>query len=58
MLAYAFDSTMIALYLSVFEWTKIRKHKSGITLHTLYDIETEVPDYAHIIAFNIHNSKA
>ena len=27
---YAFDSTAIDLYLSVFEWAKFRKHKGGI----------------------------
>ena len=36
---YAFDSTTIDLCLSVFEWAKFRKHKGGIKLHTLYDIE-------------------
>ena len=40
---YAFDSTTIDLCLSVFEWAKFRKHKGGIKLHTLYDIEAEVP---------------
>ena len=36
---YTFDSTMIDLCLSVFEWAKFRKHKGGIKLHTLYGIE-------------------
>jgi len=31
----------------VFEWTKFRKHKGGIKLHTLYDIEVEVPAFLH-----------
>ena len=34
---YAFDSTTIDLCLSVFEWAKFRKYKSGIKIHTLYD---------------------
>lgn len=39
---YAFDSTTIDLCLSVFEWAKFSKHKGGIKLHTLYDVEAEV----------------
>ena len=45
---YAFDSTTIDLCLSVFEWAKFRKHKGGIKLHTLYDIEAEVPAFVYI----------
>ena len=55
---YAFDSTTIDLCLSVFEWAKFRKHKGGIKLHTLYDIEAEVPAFVHITPANIHDSKA
>ena len=55
---YAFDSTTINLCLSVFEWAKFRKHKGGIKMHTLYDIEAEVPAFVHITAANIHDSKA
>ena len=55
---YAFDSTTIDLCLSVFEWAKFRKHKGGIKLHTLYDIEVEVPAFVHITPANIHDSKA
>ena len=40
---YAFDSTTIDLCLSVFEWAKFRKHKGGIKMHTLYDVEAQVP---------------
>ena len=42
---YAFDSTTIDLCLSVFEWAKFRKHKGGIKMHTLYDVEAQVPAY-------------
>lgn len=55
---YAFDSTTIDLCLSVFEWAKFRKHKGGIKLHTLYDIEVEVPAFVYITSTNIHDSKA
>lgn len=54
---YAFDSTTIDLCLSVFEWAKFRKHKGGIKMHTLYDIEAEVPAFVHITPANTHDSK-
>lgn len=44
---YAFDSTTIDLCLSVFEWAKFRKHKGGIKMHTLYDVEAQVPAFVH-----------
>ena len=55
---YAFDSTTIDLCLSVFEWAKFRKHKGGIKMHTLYDVEAQVPAFIHITPANIHDSKA
>lgn len=53
---YTFDSTTIDLCLSVFEWTKIYKHKGRIKLHTLYDIEAEVLAFVYITPTNIHDS--
>lgn len=50
---YAFDSTTIDLCLSVFEWAKFRKHKGGIKLHTLYDIEAEVPEFVCVTPSNV-----
>lgn len=55
---YAFDSTTIDLCLSVFEWAKFRKHKGGIKMHTLYDIEAQVPAFVHITPANVHDTKA
>ena len=55
---YAFDSTTIDLCLSVFEWAKFRKHKGGIKMHTLYDVEAQVPAFVHITPANVHDSKA
>ena len=54
---YAFDSTTIDLYLEVFWWAKFRKHKGGIKMHTLYDIETQIPAYVHITPASVHDSK-
>lgn len=55
---YTFDSTTIDLCLSVFEWAKFRKHKGGIKMHTLYDIEAGVPAFMYITPANVHDSKA
>lgn len=55
---YAFDSTTIDLCLTVFEWAKFRKHKGGIKMHTLYDVEAQVPAFVHITPANVHDSKA
>ena len=55
---YAFDSTTIDLCLSVFEWAKFRKHKGGVKMHTLYDVEAQVPAFVHITEAKVHDSKA
>lgn len=55
---YAFDSTAIDLCLSVFEWAKFRKHKGGIKMHTLYDVEAQVPAFVHITEAKVHDSTA
>jgi hypothetical protein len=55
---YAFDSTTIDLCLSVFWWAKFRKKKGGIKVHTLYDIETQIPAFFHITEASVHDSKA
>ena len=55
---YAFDSTTIDLCLAVFWWAKFRKKKGGIKIHTLYDVETQIPTFFHITEASIHDSKA
>ena len=55
---YAFDSTTIDLCLSVFWWAKFRKTKAGIKLHTLFDIETQIPDFVHITPAKVHDMNA
>lgn len=54
---YAFDSTTIDLCLSVFWWAKFRKRKGGIKVHTLYDVETQIPTFFHITEASVHDSK-
>lgn len=55
---YAFDSTTIVLCLSVFEWALFRKKKGGVKIHTLYDIETQIPTFFHITPARLHDTKA
>ena len=40
---YAFDSTTIDLCLSVYDWAHFRRAKGGIKVHTLFDLEAQVP---------------
>lgn len=54
---YAFDSTTIDLCLSVFWWARFRKKKGGIKVHTLYDVETQIPTFFHITEAATHDSK-
>ena len=54
---YAFDSTTIDLCLAVFWWAKFRKKKGGIKVHTLYDVETQIPAFIHITEAAVHDSK-
>lgn len=55
---YAFDSTTIDLCLSVFWWAKFRRNKGGIKLHTLFDINTQIPAFVHITPASIHDMNA
>lgn len=55
---YAFDSSTIDLGLSVFSWALFRKKKGGIKLHTLYDIETQIPTFFHITPARNHDTRA
>lgn len=55
---YAFGSTTIDLCLAVFWWAKFRKRKGGIKVHTLLDVETQIPAFFHITTASVHDSKA
>ena len=55
---YAFDSTTIDICLEMFPWAKFRKHKGGIKVHTLYDVETQVPAFIHITEAKVNDVKA
>src|SRR5574344_1864749 len=55
---YAFDSKTIDVCLNVFWWPKFRKKKGRIKVHTLYDVETQIPAFFHITEASVHDSKA
>ena len=55
---YAFDSTTIDLCLRVFWWAKFRHTKAAIKMHTLYDVETDIPTYIHVTQAKLHDQNA
>ena len=57
---YAFDSTTIELCLETFKWAIFRKNqrKGGIKVHTLYDLETQIPTFFHITEARVNDMKA
>lgn len=55
---YAFDSTTIDLCLSIFWWAKFRKTKGGIKIHTLLDINTQIPAFIHITPAFVNDMNA
>ncbi len=55
---YAFDSTTVDLCLSAFRWALFRKKKGGVKIHTLYDLETQIPTFFHITPARVHDINA
>ena len=55
---YAFDSTTIDLCLELFEWAKFRTTKGGVKIHTLLDVETQVPSFLLITEAKMNDVKA
>ena len=53
--AYALDSTLIDLCLSLFPWAKFRKHKGAIKIHTLLDLHGSIPSIVIITHGKIHD---
>ena len=45
---YALDSSTIDLCLSLFSWAPFRKTKAGIKLHTLLDLQGNIPSFIEI----------
>ena len=53
--AYALDSTLIDLCLSLFPWAKFRKRKGAIKLHTLLDLRGSIPSLIIITHGKVHD---
>jgi hypothetical protein len=46
--AYALDSTVIDLCMSMFPWAAYKSTKSAVKLHTLLNIRGDIPEFIHI----------
>jgi hypothetical protein len=53
--AYALDSTIIDLCLSLFPWARFRSTKAGIKLHTLLNLRGNIPAFACISNASVHD---
>jgi hypothetical protein len=51
---YIIDSSTINLCLSIYTWSKFRKTKAAVKLHTKMDAKTSIPYLINIIFFNIY----
>ena len=52
---YALDSSTIDLCLSVFPWALFRKKKAAIKMHTLLDLQGNIPVYIRITDGKVHD---
>lgn len=55
---YAFDSTTIDLCMALFPWATFHHEKSGIKMHTLLDMTTQIPVFYHITNALVHDVNA
>jgi hypothetical protein len=53
--AYAFDSTIISLCLSLFPWARFRKNVGAVKAHTLLDLRGNIPCWVHVTPGEIHD---
>lgn len=51
---YALDATTIDLCLSMFPWARFRKTKGAVKLHTLLDLQGNIPTFIHISDGKLH----
>lgn len=52
---YALDSTTIDLCLSLFPWASFRRTKAAIKIHTLLDIQNNIPAFISITDGSVHD---
>lgn len=51
---YALDATVIDLCLSLFPWAEFREHKGAVKMHTLLDVQTNIPSFIEITTGKVH----
>ena len=51
---YALDATTIDLCLALFPWATFRRHKGAIKLHTLLDLQGNIPSFIQITQGSVH----
>lgn len=54
---YALDSSTVDLCMNIFWWAKFRSTKSGIKLHTLFDVKSSIPSFLYISEAKLHDVK-
>src|ERR1700680_3267301 len=52
---YALDSTTIDLCLSLFPWTKFRRRKAAVKMHTLLDLHGNIPTFIRVTSGDVHD---
>ena len=52
---YALDSTTIDLCLSLFPWAKFRTKKGAVKMHTLLDLQGNIPTFIEITDGKVHD---
>ena len=55
---YALDSSTIDLCLSLFPWARFRKTKAAVKLHTLLDLQGNIPAFLHLTDGKTHDVNA
>lgn len=53
--AYALDSTIVDLCLTLFPWAKFRKRKAAVKLHTLLDLRASIPTTVIVTSGTVHD---
>lgn len=52
---YAFDSSIISLSLGLFKWAKFKYGKSAVKLHTLFDVQTQIPGFVVVTEASVND---
>ncbi|MEE9389890.1 MAG: IS4 family transposase [Candidatus Aminicenantaceae bacterium] len=53
--AYALDSSTVDLCLHLFPWALFRKRKAAVKLHTMIDLQGNIPVFLHVTDGKIHD---